>query len=118
MKFSKDQIAILKAYIKVSQRTGLHPTQTDLLNAGFSRDKVRGQFNTLENLRKHAKLYQPAAFADIVDEELFTPQAFKQLKDAAGEYKRFVVTTAVVGCDVHAGFMSAIKSYCRKNDAL
>ncbi|HXN74869.1 MAG TPA: hypothetical protein VN855_00060, partial [Candidatus Acidoferrum sp.] len=34
------------------------------------------------------------------------------------KYKRFIVTTAVVGCQVHEGFLDSIQTYCKKNNAM
>jgi hypothetical protein len=48
---------------------------------------------------------------------LFSPAAFAGLDAAVANKKRFVVTTAVTGCDVHEGFYASIKNFCDENDA-
>lgn len=118
-KLTKDQKSILDTYVSIAKRSGLRPTIAELEKAGLSRNRYRHhKFATLEELRKAAREYAPDVFKDIIDEDLFTPTRFKELRSAAGQFKRFVITTAVTGCHVHEGFMRSLRSYCKKNDAL
>lgn len=116
--FTTEQIKIIKAYIKAVGKYKKHLTREEFKNEGFNRNKVEYHFGSLTNLKKQAKEYNSAAFNNIIDSDLFNPKKFNELKDLAKEYKKFVITCAVTGCDVHDGFYKTIKNYCKINNAL
>src|SRR5271157_5715036 len=101
---------ILETYVSLVEKKRMHPSRADMMRKGFSRDILRHHFTNLDILKEAAKDFNPAAFSGIIDESLFTPQHFQQLKDEASKFKRFVVTTAVTGCDVHQGFLKNIQA--------
>lgn len=108
---------ILK-YAQFVEKKGRHPAISDLIPYGYGKDFVARAFGNFKGLQKAARAEYPKAFANIIDEALFTPKAFKKLREKAGNYVRYFVSTAVTGCRVFDGFMDAIKSYNRKNRSL
>lgn len=122
MELTKNHIKLIKDYIKLVKKTGMYPGRSELDKAGYNRDKLRHYFSNLDGLRKAAsewaKANDPAAFDNVIDESIFTPKRFKELQTNVKKHKRFVVTTAVVGCPVHAGFLESIKTYCEDKDAM
>lgn len=121
MDLTKNHIKLIKDYIKLVKKTGMYPGRAELDSIGYSRDQIRHYFSNLENLKQAAitwaEEHDPEAFAEIIDDSIFTPKQFKQLKDEVKKYKRFVVTTAVVGAPVHEGFLESIQKYCDHKDA-
>lgn len=108
---------ILKSYVSWVKKNGMHPRRTDLAKMGVTREAVRYHYGNYILLRAEAKKLYPEAFKNIIDESFFTVERTKRLHQAIKTHKRFVITTAVTGCDVHAGFLASIKTYCKKNNA-
>lgn len=114
-KHTKESILeIFMAYVKKHKRT---PTRKEMKESGVSRDKIRHHFVSLTGLKDSARVAHPKVFKEIVDETLFEPKKFKKVSDLVAKKKRFVVTTAIAGCQVHKPFYNTIKSYCAKNNA-
>jgi hypothetical protein len=111
------QSKLLSAYIAAAQKLGRHPTRSDMLQVGYSRDSIRAAFTSLQNLKKVAKSEQPRAFLGIIEDVINSPERKKSLATTLKNYKRFVVTTVVSGCPVHKGFLKSLKTYCKKNRA-
>lgn len=120
MELTKTQIEIIKIYLKCVTKYKLHhPSMEDILkHGGITRGQLQHQFGSLVKLRKASKKFSPDTFKNIVDEEIYNPQIFERIKEAAEGYKKFVITTAVTGCPVHKGFYKALKNYCRLNKAM
>jgi hypothetical protein len=108
---------IIATYVRLLEKNGMCPNRVELKKAGVSRDKIRHHFGNLDALKAAAKDAAPKAFEKIIDEELFTPKNFRRLVSTASQFRRFVVTTAVTGCEVHEGFYESIKTYCKLNNA-
>lgn len=118
MKDTNTKQTILKAYIGFVKKNLRTPSRTEMFNLGITNDAVRRHYTSLTNLKNFVREQYPDVFSKVVDETLFTQKNFDKLKDDVAKFKRFVVTTAVTGCNVHKKFFKAIKSYCEKNDAL
>jgi hypothetical protein len=112
--------AMIKSYAKLARRLRGEVTLNDIKEAdiqGLTRDIISREFGSLSNLDLAARSAHPDYFFDVSIESLYTPVAIKDLRDDVEKYSRFVITTAVNGCEVHDGFLASIKNYCRVNDA-
>lgn len=119
MEFSKAQLDIVRTYIKLVRSDKIQVPQAEhLLKYQVTYSMVKHHFGNLAKLRKAAKEHAPDVFRDIIDEEIYNPQIFAEIKEKAEGYTRFVVTTAVTGCEVHHGFHRALKRYCKTNKAM
>lgn len=118
MSDSIEKSKIIQKYLNFVKKKNAYPTRADMLKLGVNRDKIRHYFGSLVDLKDKLKKSNPEAFVKIVDESLFTPKAFKKLREEAGKYQRYFVTTAVTGCIVHKGFLQSIDTYCKRNNAL
>jgi hypothetical protein len=122
MKYTKDQVKLIKIYVRLVKKLGLYPGRAELARAGYSRDKFRHHFANLsilkESAREWAEENDPNAFDGIIDANVFTRENLKSLKDNIKQHKRFVITTAVVGCPVNLEFLESIRTYCAKKDAM
>lgn len=88
-----------------------------LQHSTFSKDSVYKYFGSLDGLLAEARKQDPKIFKNIIDESSFSDSAFKELRNYISEHKRFFVTSAITGCDVHQDALSAVQTYCRKNKA-
>ena len=124
----KDQkqkrLALVKTYTRLLKESGLYPGRAELARAGYDRDKIRSYFSNLSILKDAARKWafeegnDPDAFARVIDDDTFTSQNLKLLQDKVKKFKRFVVTTAVVGCPVNKEFLESIHTYCEKKNAM
>jgi len=122
MELSKNHIRLIKKYISLVKKTGMYPGRAELDKAGYNRDKLRHYFSNLESLKQAAHDWaeenDPSAFGNVIDSSIFTRENFKILQDNVKKYKRFVITTAVVGSPVHEGFLDSIQTYCKHKKAM
>lgn len=119
---TKNHIKLIKKYVRLVKSTGMYPGRAELAKVGYNRDTLRYYFTNLTQLKEAAiewaKENDPTAFHNIIDASIFTRENFKLLQDNVKKYKRFVITTAVVGCQVHEGFLDSIQTYCKDKDAM
>lgn len=116
MSSAKEKIA--KKYAKLAKKLVSHPSRSDLIKIGVSRDMVRSHFGNMEELNSFAKSQHPEDFEKIIDTSLYSDEVFSDLEKKARRHKKFVVTTAVAGAPVHKGFLASLKTYCRLNKAM
>jgi len=114
----KSKARLLARYCAAAKKKNFIPSSADLTKLGFNCDKVRRLFGGYEGLKAAAKAHAPEAFENIVDESLFTPKAFEKIQKKAAGFHRYVVSTAVEGCKVHTGFLSAIDNHNKRRKAM
>lgn len=117
MDFTNSQLKLIKTYIKVTKTIGSYPSRQEMKENGCTKDKIGYHFSSLSELKKAAKEYDPQAFNNLIDEDVFNETTLAKLNDEVQKYKRYVITSAVTGCDVHKGFYNAIKKYCEFHNA-
>lgn len=108
----------LKQLAKITKKLGYIPTSNEFarlidVNSGLMCKK----FGTFQNMISRAKEAFPADFEAIIDETSFSDAAFLDLERSVKKYRRFVVTTAVTGCEINTKAYAALKSYCSLNKA-
>lgn len=108
---------ILDAYIAYARENNEQPKSADLAEQGITRDAISRAFGSVANLDTAAREQDPDAFKDVHLGSIFSPKSFDALDEATRKHKRFVVTTAVTGCQVHDAFYASIQTYCKLNDA-
>lgn len=109
---------ILETFIDFAKENNRYPSEAELQKLGVTRNATRWHFDTVKSLKLESRKLNPEAFKNIIDETSFTKKNFDRLTKLTAQNKRFVITTAVAGCQVHAKFYKALKAYCKKNDAL
>jgi hypothetical protein len=112
------KLRVLEKYCAFVAKKGFHPTRPQLQKLGVTRDHIYRQFGSYENLQVEAREHSPKVFENIVDQTLFTRKAFQKLRTEAGKFRRYFVTTAVVGKKVHEGFWESIQTFCKRQNAL
>lgn len=83
----------------------------------FNRDQVSRQFGNFDGLIKAAREADPKVFENIIDESSFSDESFKALRNYVQEHKRFIITSAITGCEPHADALKAIETFCKHNKA-
>jgi hypothetical protein len=109
---------IMSAFMNLIVSRKYVPIQAEFSAAsGFSLEQIKRTFVTFSDLEKTAREKNPKIFKNIIDETRFSDQAFKDLREAIAGHQRFVVTTAVTGCEPHEDGLAALQTYCKKNKA-
>lgn len=109
---------VIEAYIEFVKENKRHPSSSELKAMDVSRDMVKHHYGSLSRLKEYARQNYQKVFKDVIDETLFEPQRFKKIQEEIGNYNRFVITTAVTGCEVHNDFYKSLKNYCKRNKAM
>lgn len=109
---------MLENFIKLVQSRKYIPIQAEFLQScQINHESIKRYFGTFEGLIEVAKSEDPKVFENIIDDSQFSDESFKQLRDYISKHKRFVVTTAVTGCEPHEDALKAINTYCKANKA-
>lgn len=109
---------ILDAFGSLVLKRKYVPTQAEFTSAtNFSADQIRRYFNSFSSLEDRARQKYSKVFRDIIDETQFSDKAFNELRDDLANYQRFVITTAVTGCDPHEDGLAALENYCKRKKA-
>lgn len=112
------QERILADFLKLVQERKYIPILSEFLqHSAFSKDSLYKYFTNLDGLVDAARKKDPKTFKNIIDESSFNDSAFKELRNYISEHKRFFITSAITGCDVHEDGLAAIQTYCKKNKA-
>ena len=121
MKSKKQKVTkqtIAKIYMAFVRENTAAPTRNELMKLKVTISEVRHHYITFEALHLEMRDKYPKAFRNVVDETIFSKENFEKLKQEAGSYKKFIITTAVSGAFVHERFYKSLKSYCEKENAL
>lgn len=118
LSIAQAKLNVLDKYVAFARKKGFHPSRPDLARMGADKDRILRYFGSLDSLRCAAREHDPKAFENIIDETLFTRKAFQRLREAAGQHRRYLITTAVVGKKVHTGFLQSIQTFCKDQNAM
>lgn len=108
---------ILADYASLVKKLPHPPQMKDLIDAGHTKDKIVYYFQSLSRLDAAARAKYPDSFCDVSVESLVGPKKIKKLEGALDNSRRFVITTAVMGCKADVNFYKSIKNYCKKQKA-
>lgn len=97
---------------------GITPSIAVMTSWGFSIRDIRLSFGSVLGLYKECSSESPKIFNELVNDSIFTPEYFEELKKQVKTKKRFLITTAVSGKEVDEKALKSIKSYAVKNDAV
>ena len=117
LKITTAQKIIIKAYCSLSKKLQNYPTRNQMKEIGYSKDKIEYHFGNLFTLKQKAKEFCPDAFNKIIDDSQFNPKKLEELNSEVSKYSKFIITTAVTGCDIHQGFYKTLQNYCKANNA-
>lgn len=112
---SEKQQEIISVYKTIVEEKKDLPIYADFLAKGITKDTIKHNFGGITIL--HQQMWQH--HEEFISRHMFSVEKiFAEEKSAANATKkRFVITTAVAGAKAHTGFLSAIDTYCKKNNA-
>lgn len=107
---------IVEAYLKILE--GKYTVKVfDLQRHGFPFNIIKYYFGSLEKLANKIRLEYPELFYDVHLDDVFTSDKLIEFHKNLKNHKRFVITTAALGCFIDSSFLSSIENYCKRNDA-
>ena len=113
----RNQQKLARIYAHFVRRYHRFPTRKDLARLGYHRDVVRQYFANYHELNQAARRAFPECFTGIIDQSIFTPDTIDKMETRVKKYKRFVITTAVVGRLADTALLETMQNYCRLTDA-
>lgn len=109
---------MLSEFNRIVTKRKYVPTQVEYSNStGYTPKQVQRYFKSFEDLETTARNQSPELFKNIIDETKFDATLFRKLRNEISKYSRFVITTAVTGCEPHEDALASLKSYCEANNA-
>lgn len=109
---------ILNDFLDIVQKRKYVPISTEFYqHSKFNRDSVSRYFGSFDGLIADAKKEDPQVFSNIIDVSSFNDEAFEDLREYIQEHKRFIITSAVTGCEPHMDALKAIDTFCKHNKA-
>lgn len=109
---------VLNEFLRVVEKRKYIPTSTEFHQvAKYNADHVKRYFGSFEGLVNAAKESDPKIFQNIIDESSFNDEAFKDLRNLISGHSRFIVTSAITGCEPHEDALKAVQTFCKHNKA-
>lgn len=108
---------IIKDFASLARRLKREVRLEDLKSLSITKDMVTHHFGSLSKLEEEARSSFPNYFFDIPVENIYSKQALERLRADVASTKRFVITTAVSGCDIDDKFYKSLQHYCSVNNA-
>jgi len=103
---------IEESFLLFCKKNKHYPNLTDL---PFSKKEVTNIFGSFEDLTEHMREAHPKCLKDVIDFSLWSPKKLNKLKDELKNYKKFLITTIVGGCELHKEFLYSIQTW-EKNE--
>lgn len=86
-------------------------------NTDYTKDMLSHHWGSLSKIDAEARNKFPKCFLDVYIDDIMTDQQLDKLRDAVKNNSRFIVTTAVTGCELDTKMYKSIKQYCKLNKA-
>lgn len=109
---------ITQNYVNYVETYGITPSVKVVQSWGYTSHQVNKFFGSAVKMYTEISKQYPNVFRDLVNDTLFTNEAFAELKNKIKKKKKFILTTAVSGKEIHEGFFNAIKTYEEVEDAM
>ena len=86
-------------------------------NTEYTKDMLKHHYGSLSNIDDEARRKYPKCFLDVYIEDMMTEQQLDKLRSTIANNNKFVITTAVTGCELDNKMYKSVKAYCKKNNA-
>lgn len=86
-------------------------------NTEYTKDMLSHHWGSLAKIDAEAREKFPKCFLDVYIEDIMTEVQLDKLRDAVKNNNKFIVTTAVTGCELDTAMYKSIKQYCQLNKA-
>lgn len=109
------QTVIRYAYVDIISQKNNRPIYSDFITYGISRDLIRSKFGGIEKLHT----FMDDNYPELLDKYFLSIEtAFSPKKEVKiGSKKLYIVTTAVADSNPHKGFLAALDTYAKANNA-
>lgn len=111
---------VAKRYVEIREKLGRTPRRIELeqmRDPVVTKHRVLNHFGTVPNLEAYARKVFPDLFKDKPIRNLINSKALKELRADVKKYKKFFITTAVIGTRVDEQFYKSVKQFCEINNA-
>lgn len=107
-----------KKYVNYVEVYGITPSLKVVQSWGYTSHQINKLFGGMRGMYDEISKSNERIFQNLVNDTLFTQEAFKELKEKIKTKNRFIITTAVSGKEIHEGFFNAIQTYEEVEDAM
>jgi hypothetical protein len=109
---------LVNDFLDVVQKRKYVPIQSEFTqHIAHTPETIKKYFGNFDGLVQEAKNIEPKVFENIIDDSSFTDENFKELRNYISKHKRFVITSAITGCEPHLDALKAIETFCKHNKA-
>lgn len=108
---------IIEDYATLFEKLNRSPKMDELVESGHTKDSVKHHFSSLTKLEQIAREEYPDKFFDVDIAEILSEDMSDKLHEVVKRFKKFMIVTAVTGCQVHDGFHASLKNFCKVNKA-
>ena len=109
---------VISHYVSYVHTYGITPSAKVVQSWGFTSHQITKLFKNMRNLYDTCSDKHPEIFHDLVNDTLFTEEAFKELKKKVKSKKRFIITTAVSGKEIDENAFNSLKTFEEFEDAM
>jgi len=109
---------IVSKYIDYVGVYGITPSLRVVKSWGYTTRDVNKLFKNMLNLYDICSEKAPNVFLELVNDRMFTDEAFKELQKKVKSKRTFVITTAVAGKEIHEPSFQALKTFEDTNDGM
>ena len=114
-----DKSLILDAFIRLVSVSNRIPSLQELEKfSSIKLEVIRKSFKSANALMEEASTINPHIKDLVFNEESFTDEYFNEVHAKVKDYDKFVITTAVSGKAVDEDFLSSLKNYAERNNAM
>ena len=115
---SKKKKNMLRDYSNLRKKLRKDLSMDDFTsNTEYTKDMLSHHWGSLAKIDAEAREKFPKCFLDVYIEDIMTEVQLDKLRDAVKNNKKFIVTTAVTGCELDTAMFKSIKQYCQLNKA-
>lgn len=110
--------SIIGHYISYVGKYGITPSLKVVQSWGYTTHQINKLFTNMRNLYHVCANEAPYIFEELVNDTLFTHEAFEELKKKVKKHKKFIITTAVSGKEIDENCFKALQTYEELEDAM
>lgn len=115
----KERIKILNTYAEIYPEFE-RVRYKDLIDVGINKSSIKALFSNIDEIDSESRREFPNKFKDVRLNSIYGKKYMKDLRSTIKDKSitRFIITTAVTGCDVDENFLASIKTYCKEKNAM
>ena len=112
-----EQYKILNKFTKIFVKKNRIPTLENLEKVDVFVEDIQLHFGNMQKLHNMVFANFPEVFKQTSVSALLKPENRKNLKEAVGSTRKFIITTAIAGAFVNRSFLKSLEGYAKINKA-